>query len=33
MVKSMIKNVEKKYYLKNKNSCMFCEFKETIHCK
>ena len=33
MVRSMIKTVEKQYYLKNRNSCMFCEFKDTIHCK
>tara|TARA_B100000085_G_scaffold276419_1_gene295529 strand:+ start:1071 stop:1904 length:834 start_codon:yes stop_codon:yes gene_type:complete len=33
MVRSMIKTVEKQFYLKNKNSCMFCEFKNTIHCK
>ncbi len=33
LVRSMIKTVEKKFYLKNRNSCMFCEFKDTIHCK
>lgn len=33
MVRSMIKTVEKQFYLKNRESCMFCEFKDTIHCK
>jgi hypothetical protein len=33
MVRSMIKNVENKFYLKNRNSCMFCEFKNTVHCR
>ena len=32
MVSSMIKTVEKQFYLKNRNSCMFCEFKNTVHC-
>jgi len=33
LVRSMIKTVEKNLFLKNKNSCMFCDFKNTIHCK
>ena len=33
MVRSMIKTVEKKLFLKNRNSCMFCEFKNTDYCK
>ena len=32
LVRSMIKSVEKKLYLKNRHSCKFCEFKDTIHC-
>jgi hypothetical protein len=32
LVRSMIKTVEKGYYLKNRGSCMFCEFKNTMHC-
>lgn len=32
LVRSMIKTVEKGFYLKNRNSCMFCEFKNTEHC-
>ena len=33
MVRSMIKTVEKQFFLKNRNSCMFCEFKDTNYCK
>ena len=33
MVRSMIKTVEKQFFLKNRNSCMFCEFKNTDYCK
>ena len=33
LVRSMIKTVEKKFYLKNRDSCMFCEFKNTDYCK
>lgn len=33
MVRSMITNVTKGFYLKNKNSCMFCEFHNTDHCR
>lgn len=33
LVRSMIKTVEKQFFLKNRNSCMFCEFKNTDHCK
>lgn len=34
LVRSMIKTVEKGMHLKNKNSCMFCEFNnpDTDHC-
>jgi len=32
LVRSMLKSVEKKFYLKNRNSCKFCEFKDTEHC-
>jgi len=32
LMRSMIKSVDKKFYLKNKNSCMFCEFNNTEHC-
>jgi hypothetical protein len=32
LVRSMIKTVEKKLYLKNRNSCMFCDFKNTDYC-
>ena len=33
MVRSMIKTVEKKFFLKNRNSCIFCEFKNTDYCR
>ena len=33
LVRSMISTVEKKFFLKNRNSCMFCEFKNTDYCK
>ena len=33
LVRSMIKTVEKGFYLKNRDSCKFCEFKDTEHCK
>ena len=32
LVRSMIKTVEKKFYLKNRDSCKFCDFKNTEHC-
>ena len=32
LVRSMIKTVEKEMYLKNRNSCKFCEFKDTKYC-
>ena len=32
LMKNMINAVEKQFYLKNKNSCMFCEFNNTKHC-
>ena len=33
MINNMIKTVERKIYLKNRNSCKFCEFYNTEHCK
>ena len=33
MVSSMIKTVEKQFFLKNRGSCMFCEFKGTEFCR
>ena len=33
LIRSMIKTVEKQFYLKNRESCKFCDFKDTIHCK
>lgn len=33
MIRSMIKTVEKGMFLKNRNSCMFCEFKNTEYCR
>lgn len=33
LVRSMIKTVEKGLYLKNRDACMFCEFKNTVYCK
>lgn len=33
LVKNMISSVNKNLFLKNKDSCKFCEFKDTIHCK
>ena len=33
MVSSMISTVTKKMFLKNRESCMFCEFKGTEFCK
>ena len=32
MMRNMIKAVSKKFYLKNRNSCRFCQFKDTEHC-
>ena len=32
MVRSMIKSVGNKFFLKNRDSCMFCEFKNTDYC-
>ena len=32
MVSSMITSVQKGLYLKNRNSCLFCEYKNTEHC-
>ncbi len=32
LMRSMLKTVEQQRYLKNKSSCMFCEFYNTIHC-
>jgi len=33
LVRNMIKTVEKGLYLKNRDACMFCEFKNTDYCK
>lgn len=32
LVRSMIKTVNNKFYLKNRESCMFCDFKNTEYC-
>tara|TARA_B100000700_G_scaffold331754_1_gene468000 strand:- start:998 stop:1828 length:831 start_codon:yes stop_codon:yes gene_type:complete len=32
MMNNMINAVSKKFYLKNRNSCKFCDFKDTEHC-
>ena len=32
MMRSMIKNVQKQFALKNRNSCTYCPFKDTEHC-
>ena len=32
IVRSMVKSVRRGIYLKNRNSCLFCEFKGTPHC-
>ena len=32
MMNNMINAVSKKFYLKNRNSCKFCDFKATEHC-
>ena len=32
MMNSMIKAVSKKFFLKNRNSCKFCDFKDTEYC-
>ena len=31
-VRSMVKSVKKGMYLKNRNSCTFCDFKDTEYC-
>tara|TARA_B100001059_G_C17815473_1_gene574942 strand:+ start:968 stop:1801 length:834 start_codon:yes stop_codon:yes gene_type:complete len=33
IIRSMIKNVSKNIYLKNRMSCKFCIFKDTDHCR
>ena len=33
LIKNMLSTVSKGMFLKNRNSCMFCEFKDTEHCK
>jgi len=33
LVKNMINSVNKNLFLKNRESCKFCEFKETMYCK
>ena len=32
MIRSLLKTVEKGMFLKNRDSCMFCEFKNTEFC-
>jgi len=32
MVKSMITSVRRGFFVKNRNSCMFCDFHDTPHC-
>ncbi len=32
LMRSMLKTVGQQRYLKNRNSCMFCEFYNTAHC-
>ena len=32
MMRSMIKNVQKQFSLKNRNSCTYCPYKDTEHC-
>lgn len=32
MVRSMLKSVQKGFYLKNRHSCDYCPFKNTEHC-
>lgn len=31
-IRSMVKSVKKGMFLKNRNSCTFCDFKDTEHC-
>lgn len=33
MINNMIKTVERQIFMKNRNSCKFCEFQGTTHCK
>ena len=32
IMRSMIKNVQKQFNLKNRNSCTYCPYKDTEHC-
>jgi len=32
IMRSMIKNVQKQFSLKNRNSCTYCPYKDTEHC-
>ena len=32
IMRSMIKNVQKQFSLKNRNSCTYCPYKDTQHC-
>ena len=32
LVRNMIGSVTKKMFLKNRDSCTFCDFKDTVHC-
>lgn len=33
IMNSMIKTVQKKFYIKNRNSCKYCQYKDTEYCK
>lgn len=33
IMRSMIKSVRKSFFLKNRSSCQYCQFKGTEHCK
>jgi hypothetical protein len=32
IMRSMVKMVKKRFNLKNRNSCIFCPYKDTVHC-
>jgi hypothetical protein len=32
ILQSMVKTVRRGIFLKNRDSCLFCEFKDTPHC-
>ena len=33
LMRSMVKTVNRGMYLKNRNSCKFCPYLNTVHCK